>query len=410
MAPATDAPRRRPLLAALVGAALLAVLAHAAGTAGATAAVERARAGALLAQGDAASAATLARPSDGTVRRALAARPLDPRLVNVAMARALRGTAPAPAPGRVPTLPAGAGPWLDQLARLGWRDTVALENRLYAAAIRRDVAAVLDLCDALLRRRQIGDQVIPVLSTVELDPALRDAFARRLAARPVWRNTFLTATGHLVTPEQLAARARLLRVLTASGGLTEPEALANIRLLDARGEPGLSFDLWARTQPGVTRPLDDTGFRRAARRFAKGQDEDAVSWAWRVPAGEGFSAGPVEEGGRAAMEIDWDGRGVPVFAEQRTSATPGRYRLDVDVAANERPSLAALGFRLICTGGKGGAGSVAFRAIGGDPAHLLTDGAVPCAYPALQLGGEVQPSASPHRVAIRGLALTRVGA
>ena len=111
------------MAAGLTGAVLLAVTTYVARAETALVAVLGARPGALLVSLNAQPAAQLGRLSDETVRAATAAAPLDQRVVNVAMARdaRLHGGALTPA-------------WLEALSRLGWRDTVSLQNRLYAAA------------------------------------------------------------------------------------------------------------------------------------------------------------------------------------------------------------------------------------------------------------------------------------
>jgi hypothetical protein len=387
---AEPARGRRLVAAGLVAAVILATATYAARASNAIRDVAAVRPVALLGDRNPAARGRLATLGDGQVRLALAASPLSARLVNVAMVRAAdRGAAPAP--------------WLAQVGRLGWRDTTSLQNRLYVAARGGDLDAVLDDSDALLRRRVLTEQIVPVLSLVETDSALRARLAARLAARPRWRGTYLSMTGHLQAPDRLRARFALLQALAARGGIERGEALGNVNLLEAGGEPGLALAVWQKVEPGITRPLNDGRFRRAARN--PGTDEERpVAFEWEMLSGEGFGAGATAEGGASRLEIDWDGRGVPVFARQRTSAGPGGYALAVQVAPHEVPELSVLTFRLRCPDG-----AVALRPVAGSPTRLVTQTRVSCGYPVLEIAGDVQPSASPHQIAIDGLALRPLG-
>lgn len=381
---------RHWLAAALVAAATIPVAVYAGRSANAIAAVGATRSGAGLAGAEPAARARVAALGEGEVRSALAASPLRQRTVNVAMARAVATGAPA-------------APWMAQIAKLGWRDTTALQNKLFAAAGDNDIATIFDTGDALLRRQELVDQVVPVLSLVEGDPQLRRAFVARLAARPNWRALYLTTTGHLQTREQLLARFAVLRALQRGpGGLPRSEAEQNIRLLDQGGLPDRAFAIWQGLERNVTRPLDDTGFIRASASFQAGAD--ALPFEWQMLSGEGFSVGATAEGDGATLDIDWSGRGVPVLARQRTSATPGAYLLTVSVPREQLSELSVLDFSLVC-----GDEKVMMRRDESMPNRFVTERPVPCGYPVLEIAGNIQSAATPHRVAIRRMALRRIG-
>lgn len=381
--------RRYPVAAALTIVTLTAVAVYAAVAANTVALVGATSGAAVLGAPVQARQAPLRGIDDRQVRIALAASPLSPRLVNIAMVRAVAAGAP---PAR----------WMAQLAQLGWRDTPTLQNRLYAAALARNVAAIVDLCDALLRRRSLVDQIIPALSVVETDPNLSGAFVDRLARWPNWRGEYLTTTGQLRQPSQLAARYRILRALRGRGPLGPGEAVQNVRALDAGGLPDLAFALWRAVEPEVTSPLDDAHFVRASRDFQGAAD--TVPYQWQMLSGEGYSAGASTDAGRSTLDIDWDGRGVPIFAQQRTSASPGSYMLAVRVASSDLTELAAFSFRLMC-----GNDTVELRQDPRMPDRLLTTRPVSCGYPTLQIAGDIQPSATPHRLAFEAIELRRVG-
>lgn len=384
---------RRAIAAGSAAAILLTISGYAAVVETALTKVRVARSGALLAALDSAPAAQLERLSDATVHNAVTAAPLDQRVMNVAMARdaKLHGGAQTPA-------------WLAVLSRLGWRDTTTLQNRLYAVALRNQLTGVLDISDALLRRQQLIDQVTQVLPLLEIEPTLRPALVDRLAAQPGWRGVYLaTSIGNLRTPQQLTGRVRLIEELARRGSITKSEVVPSINALDRAGLQSQAFALWQRVQPGVSRPLDDGQFAHASRSYDAGYDP--VPFQWQMMTGEGFSVDATRDGTRTPLMIDWNGRGVPVFAQQRTSAMPGRYALDLDVPASDKADLPALSFKLIC-----GDTATPFSAVTGDPARLRTENAVTCAFPTLQIGADVQSSAAAHQVTINRITMRRLDA
>jgi hypothetical protein len=382
---------RRAVAAGLTAAVLLAVTAYTAIAEAALTKARMARSGALLAELNTDPAAQLDRLSNKTMRTAITGAPLDQRTLNVAMARDARQHGGARTPA-----------WLAALAQLGWRDTITLQNQLYAAALRNDLSGILDITDALLRRRQLSDQIIPVVSLLEVDPALRPNLVDRLAGSPSWRGLYLTTIGHLTTQEQLSARVLLLNGLAQRGSLDKGEVVPSINALDRVGLVAQAFALWQRVQPGITRPLDDDHFERASRNYNPGHDP--VPFQWQIMTGEGFSADATRDGAHTSLAIDWSGRGVPIFAQQRTSASPGRYALDLVIPAEERADLPALSFRLVC-----GEKTIAFAAAAKDPTRLHTVEAVPCTFPLLQIAGDVQSSSAAHQVTINRIAMRPLG-
>lgn len=354
--------------------------------------LKAARPGALLGDLRSEQAARLDTLSDTTVHEAIAAEPLDGGIVNVAMVREVRQH------GNSRT-----ASWLAIVARLGWRDTPSLQNRLYAAANAGDMGRILDISDAFMRRQKMMDQMISVLSIVEADPTLQDALVARLAANPPWRAAYLSVVAHLKERSQLVGRFELLQQLQhRNARLGKDEVVPSILVLDRADLPQYGFALWQRIQPGVARPLDDSGFDRAGRSDQAGHDP--VPYEWQAMSGEGFSAEAVRDGAQTMLSIDWNGRGVPVFAQQRTSATPGLYALDVEVPPEEKADLPALVFRLVC-----GKATIAFAPVAGDLTHLRTIEAVPCSYPVLQIAGDIQSSVAAHQVTINRLSLRPSG-
>jgi hypothetical protein len=371
------------------------------------------------------TAPRLAPIPDATMRRALAARPLDQGIVNVAMVREIQAHAAGNANGQGAgatsqravvqgpvvngqatsgyTIPARddarLAAWMPVVAQLGWRDTATQFNRLYVAAAGADIATILDVSEALLRRQQLMDRITPVLAIVETDPKISLDLVRRLQNRPAWRGAYLESTTILTRRDQLVARYGILRELMRRGGrLTKSEVAANVIALDRGKSPELGFALWKAVHPDVVVPLNDPDFQRAAANSA--DDVISVPYDWQLLTGEGFSTDAFVEDGRSALEIKWNGRGVPVFVRQRTSARRGRYLLDIVLDPENIADLSAVQFRLMCDDT-----AIALRQDGKVPTRLATVQPVPCAYPVFEIVGDVQPSSTPRALLLHSLHL-----
>jgi hypothetical protein len=317
--------------------------------------------------------------------------PLDQRIANVAMVRDALHRRGTPSPER-----------LALLAKQGWRDTPSLQNMLYVAATNGDLPRIIDISDALLRRRQLLDQMLPVLTIAEGDSSIRDTLATRIIARPGWRESYFSGTGYLQQRGQLRDRYEFMRLLQQRGArLDRSEVAPTILALDRHGMPQYGFSLWRMIRPDVTRPLDDTRFTLASRSYQAGQEP--VPYQWQMMTGEGYSADASVDGAHGVMTVEWSGRGVPVFAQQRTSAAPGSYALDVKVAPEDRNELSVIAFRLICPDEM-----VEFEPVGQGSQHYITRIPVRCAYPILQIAGDIQPSASAHQLTFHEIVMRSV--
>lgn len=386
--PGTTRPgrARRGLAAALTVIVLVTVASYAATASVAQQTVELARPGALLLSLRSKPSPVLDTLSVATLRTAMAAAPLEQITVNVGMAREARQQGDAHTPA-----------WLALLSRLGWRDTQALQNMLYNAALKNDLPKILDVSDALLRRQKLMEQIIPMLTMVEVDPQLQTMLVARLATNPSWRVAYLTSTSALHDRASLLGRFAVVQRLKRNGvHLDRDEVTANINALDDGGLPAYGFSLWQSIRGQATRPLDDTDFALASR---YNSNDISVPYQWRTMSGDGFRADVSNDNGRPQLSIKWDGRGIPVFAQQRTSAAPGRYALALAAAPRDVGALSAVVFRLMC-----GETATAFRPVA--PLRYVTDTATSCGYPSLQIAGDIQPSVTPREFAIDRITMT----
>ncbi len=326
--------------------------------------------------------------SETVIRQAVAARPLNPGFVNVAMVHDV-----------VTHGEAAADRWITPLSRLGWRNTAALQNRLFVAAVRSDTKQVLDLCDALMRRLQIQDTLIPLLNTVELDPMLRKEFVKRLANAPGWRPLYFYASSGLKKPDQLRARYSILQMLRQQGVQVDATLVrSSVQAMIDNGMPELGFALWRQVQSGVTTPLNDSGFLQAS----AGKTGDSP-FGWETATGDGFDVDTYREGAKAVLAVQWNGRGVPMLAWQRTSALAGSYALDVDVSPEKIRDLNAFRFRLLC-------GKVATE-LQQDPqrsTRFITREKVSCSFPVFEVSGDIAAQNAPRSVEFRRFTLTRM--
>lgn len=238
------------------------------------------------------------------------------------------------------------------LGRLGWRDNVAIQNRLFVAADKRDVFRALDLIDSLLRRDQLTAEITPLLNAMETIPEARAEIARRLKNAPPWRESYLTTVGGLKTGPLIEGRYRLLTALEGgSGKLSTAELAPSVARIANAGKIEEASTLW---QEHVGKPkdgsvlLDGDFVRFAAADFGQGT---GVPFEWYSSAGAGFSVTPIEGANGADVEIRWDGRRVPMFLNQIVSAAPGEYRLIVRVADAPSTAQEMLQFSADCVTG-----------------------------------------------------------
>lgn len=277
------------------------------------------------------------------------------------------------------------------LGKLGWRDTVAVQNRLFVAAENREIFRALDLVDSLLRRDQLTSEITPLMNAMETMPRARAEIVLRLKKNPPWRKSYLATVGGLKTEPLIEGRYRLLEALQAGSGKLDTDELApSVARIANAGKIAEASALWRRHvgKPGGGSILLDGNFARfSATDFSEGT---SVPFEWYTSTGAGFSVTPIEGAEGAVVEIRWDGRRAPVFLNQIVSAEPGNYRLVVRVA--EAPSTAQdmLQFSADCmTGGRNIFRFV--RTIDRQRLEYVSDGPIQCRDYRFSVRGFVAP-------------------
>ncbi|GAA3722701.1 hypothetical protein GCM10022268_33610 [Sphingomonas cynarae] len=278
----------------------------------------------------------------------------------------------------------------DLLLRLGWRDEASLRNVGEVYADGSDLSKLLNVFDALLRRStRSGEPVTNVLTFMETQPALQAALVNKLSQDPPWRSLFLRLTTSQLNTRQAALdRLQTYQALARTKRPpTEVETAAVLPALYAQGFGGEAFELWQDVrrrgdQPLLMRPLADPDFMRAARLQ---EDQEVMTvYDWTIEHGDGFG---IRFGSDAkGVVIEWDGRGIPVFARQRSSALPGAYRLAVITEA-EAEGEDTIGYRLVCP-----EGVVELRpaAMSGRTRLYRADERVGCEFPIFEIFGRPQ--------------------
>lgn len=270
------------------------------------------------------------------------------------------------------------------LSRLGWRHTPALQNRAIAAIQMRDVRAILDISDALLRRAQLVPDVTQLMNLAETDPQGRKMLAAKLALKPVWRTDYLKATAGLRSPKQIAARGELAAAMMRSkAGLTREEMLPTLKLLVAGGETDRAYEIWRVSRKVPAAPISDPDFAWAFANLRA--DEQDMPFEWQQASGTGYWTELTQQKPGYEMTIRWDGEGVPEFLTQQTHGTGGLRQLEIGGANLSRATLDRFSFAFRCP-----KGSVAFREVVSASAKRLvlrSEQPAPCDSPVFVVEG-----------------------
>jgi hypothetical protein len=186
------------------------------------------------------------------------------------------------------------------------------------------------------------------MNLLEAEPQTRLAVYHRLKQRVPWRPNYLRTATFLSNPVIIEGRVQTFNRLQASGDrILRWELAPSVAAMVASGLTADAFTLWRRHSNVPATPLHDGNFRIAV---AAGTDTDSVfPFEWEFLSGSGFSAYPSQDGLNGAnVAVQWDGRGVPVFMRQLTSATPGHYRVSFRVDGDAQKFASKIGVRFRC--------------------------------------------------------------
>lgn len=293
-------------------------------------------------------------PDPFLMRIALASQPLNPKLVNLAVVDGARQLPPSEVVRHA-----------EILNRLGWRETVVVQNRLALALEQQNATKVLDQLDALMRRNRLFNETSLVFNNIELDEDGRILLATRLMADPPWRINYLINVQNLRTPSRLRARGLLLTEMQGRGDrLRRPEIAPLMEPMVGADLAQQAAMLWREhTRADVNQPVLDPQFNNIG---SNGPSDDwPVPFEWRTLPGPGYSVTPLVEDGEGKIRIDWNGRGAPVFLFQRLASVPENVTASLTIDGKKSVAAERLEVSLSCPRARhvmharsGGSGSV----------------------------------------------------
>lgn len=220
-------------------------------------------------------------------------------------------------------------------AALGWRDTLMqlwLADRALEAG---NAAIAAERIDALLRRAQLPDAVMPQMRATYLAPGGVDAIVMRLADRPHWRQGFFNA----IADDSAASVPRTLDFLAklrAAGvpATADETLLVRWRLAD-RGDVAGARNVWLAS--GGSGTIADGGFEALPAQMPGG----AIPYAWGIPSLPGVRIIPTDRGAhdsRHSVQIVSDGLASGTALAQIVALPPGRWQMSAMVRGEEIPA------------------------------------------------------------------------
>ncbi len=220
-------------------------------------------------------------------------------------------------------------------AALGWRDTL-MQLWLAQRALEVGSAPVAaERIDALLRRAQLPDALMPQMRATYLVPGGVEAVVVRLADRPRWRQGFFNA----IADDAAASVPRTLDFLTrlrAAGvpATADETLLIRWRLAD-RGDVAGARQVWIAS--GGRGTIADGGFEALPAQLPAG----VPPYAWGTPALPGVRVIPADRGAGDsghAIQIVSDGLANGTALAQIVALPPGRWRVATMVRGEDVPA------------------------------------------------------------------------
>lgn len=278
-------------------------------------------------------------PSPEAMSVALKAQPLNPAIVNAALfAEAAYKPNQKISPGKMVLL-----------GRLGWRSTVALQNRIFYAVERKDLDQIVAITDAMLRREELMDQGFALMNLLELAPSTRNQLADTLAQNPTWRLGYFQTAAQPKGTQAIAARSALVKALSdRDAPMNRTELHATALLLVKNGFAQDAYKYWLEyrnTRPAL---VNDPRFRWAY--DMRNESIIGMPFEWELLAGVGFWTELTKTENKIAVNINWSRKGVPVLLAQQLYLGSQRDRLVLDVAGVDLPvsMLDDISFTLVC--------------------------------------------------------------
>lgn len=343
------------------------------------------------------------KPDLGSIQRELLSNPLEPNLLHGFIAYRVSNR-------RSATL---SNPERRALESLGWQSTIVQTDLMQDAIARADEAAVLTRIDGLLRRGKSTQPLVNLLVQIEQTGSdARDKLVTMLANEPRWRRDFLLAPSGMTGDAAVIARFGTLDLMFGRRLPPSREEVAPIvNSLLVLGDSVRAETLWRKFQKiGGLAPVPyDPYFVSLAANTADG-DYQAMAYEWQPGEGMGYSAQASSVGdGNSVLRLRWDGRGAPVFIQQKLIIPKGRFAVTVTGSLLERAAMQRVGFVFYCKG----LTPVFYDRIsqGPDGEFVFTgDEAVGCDNPNLRLIGNSELDTSAVELEINSIFIKRLAA
>ena len=277
------------------------------------------------------------------------------------------------------------------LTKLGWRDTVSLQNRIFLASKFGDVKSIADAADALMRRNVLKAEAMALMNVIELSPSGRRVVEAKLAGRPIWLGYYMAGVYSFQTEPQFSARlATVNGLLDRRLDFSLDEISPLIDCLTKKGDLPNAYAIWLRFRRARPALLNDPTFELAY--ASQRHNAPILPFEWKTFSGVGFSTSFIDVDGGLALEINWDKKGVPTFVSQQLVIQDRSGPLTLTVAGrpDELRDMSSLLFRLQCPGQ-----TVAFDRVergleksgSENSMELVATAGIPCRHPVVEIIG-----------------------
>ncbi len=330
---------------------------------------------------------------DGQIWQALRAKPLNQAVANAAMVTSM---------ARSSAIDKAA--WLGVVASLGWRNVTAQQNVIAAAIQRDDVPSIVSSTDALLRMEKLPEEATVFMNLAEAYPETWPRVLSLLKSNVSWRHSYLGQANPSMPPAFLDGRIRTVVALQNAGDRPDRQQVRPlVAALATVGRFADSSRVWRTYIGDNENVLFDVRFERALAQID--QPLTPLSFDWSLNLGAGYTSDVTSDGlGGSVLSVRWDGRGVPVFFSQQTSAAPGNYVLRARIEGDTQLFNERIGFRLRC-----GETLVPFESIrssGSVELTFVTSQPVKCSFPFLEAYGRIGKSVRPFDGALIAISMS----
>jgi O-antigen ligase len=224
-------------------------------------------------------------------------------------------------------------------AALGWRDTLM---QLWLAERALEVGSTgvaAERIDALLRRAQLPDALMPQMRRTYLSSGGVDAIVARLVDRPKWRQGFFNAIAGDAA-QSVPRTVEFLDKLRAAGVAATPAETTLIRWrLGDTGDIAGARRVWLAS--GGRGLVADGGFEALPSPLPGG----VIPYAWGAPSLPGVRVIPADRGAGGtghALQFVSDGLSSGTALAQAITVPPGRWRLSAIVRGADVPATLSL--------------------------------------------------------------------